>query len=109
MNKKTKIILSAVVYLFMLAVVADNSFADNLADKYVYSLFNENFNGATQEAGTVYDNIKYNVWNGDGNSRPAVDIVADSTAKEGNKYYSCSISSTTTGWSGFCYTFVTGS
>ncbi len=109
MNKKIKIILSVSIYLFMLAVVSDNSFADNLADKYVYSLFNENFNGATQEAGTVYDNIKYNVWNGGGNSRPVVDIVADSTAKEGNKYYSCAVSSTTNGWSGFCYTFVTGS
>lgn len=87
---------------------ADNLFADNLTDKHVYGLFSENFNGATQQAGTVDDNIKYNVWNGGGDTLPTADIISDSTAKEGNSYYSCSASGSTSGWSGFCYTFITG-
>lgn len=87
---------------------ASNMFADNLTDKHVYSLFTENFNGATENEGTVNDNIKYNSWNGGGNDKPTAGIVTDSTAKEGNKYYSCTVSSTSNGYSGFCYTALTG-
>lgn len=112
MNKTTNIILSTACFLILSVIAVRSAFADNLTDKYVYSLFNENFNGATQQAGTVNDNIKFNVW-ANGDSIPTADIISDTTtasAKEGNKYYSCSaVGSTASGaYSGFCYTFITG-
>ncbi len=95
------------VCLFVM-LFTNNLFANNLTDKHVYGLFSENFNGATQNAGTVDDNIVYNVWNGDLYPLPVVNTVSGSDAKEGNNYYSCSVSSASVGWSGFCFTFVTG-
>ncbi|MFA7675667.1 MAG: hypothetical protein WCY38_06330, partial [Endomicrobiia bacterium] len=106
--KKTNIISSFFVMCLFVMLSASEVFADNLTDKHVYSLFTENFNGATQDAGTVNDNITYNAWNGGGNAKPTADIITDSTAKEGNSYYGCGVSSTSNGWSGFCYTFITG-
>jgi hypothetical protein len=93
------------VCLFVI-LFTNNLFANNLTDKHVYGLFSENFNGATQNAGTVDDNIVYNVWNGDLYPLPVVNTVSGSDAKEGNNYYSCSVSSASVGWSGFCFTFV---
>jgi hypothetical protein len=97
------------VCLFVM-LFTNNLFATNLTDKHVYGLFSENFNGATQNAGTVDDNIKYNTWAGGGDSYPEVNIVTDSSAaKEGNKYYICSTTGAVSGgYSGFCYTFITG-
>ena len=88
--KKINLISSAFLMCLFVMLLADYSFASNLTDKHVYRLFCENFNGATQEAKTSVDNIKFNVWSGGGDSVPTATIVADSTtAKEGSNYYSC--------------------
>ncbi|MFA6613617.1 MAG: hypothetical protein WCS83_02435, partial [Endomicrobiia bacterium] len=112
--KKINIILSFMFICLFVMLFANYSFANNLTDKHVYSLFTENFNGATQEARTVDDNIVFYTWNdgiAGGDVVPAADIIIDSTtAKEAYEYYSCTVigGANTGAYSGFCYTFATG-
>ncbi|MFA7073925.1 MAG: hypothetical protein WC234_01910 [Endomicrobiaceae bacterium] len=111
MIQNIKIIFSFFCVCLFVMLFADNLVADNLSDKHVYGLFSENFNGATQEAGTVDDNIKLNIW-ANGDSLPIVSTTTTpASAKEGNIYYSCTVvgSTATDSYSGFCYTFITGS
>ncbi|MFA7674818.1 MAG: hypothetical protein WCY38_02000 [Endomicrobiia bacterium] len=108
--KKINIILSFMFICLFVMLFANYSFANNLTDKHVYSLCTENFNGATQEARTIDDNIVFYTW-GVKDSTPTAPYVPNLTAKEGNQcYQECTvIGSTDTGsYSGFCYTFATG-
>lgn len=83
-------------------------FADNLADKHIYSFYTDNFNGAALDSFRDNDNVIMSIWGG-GDSWPAIisttTIVGEFKPKEGPYYYDCSLTGAAGGWSGFCFTF----